>query len=83
MEIPKQLLLEAASQNTAMQYGAEAVELIKHAVELYGESPRTKRLLTEAEEAVKKGRDPRIAEWVNLPPPDPEANKTVPRYLGK
>ena len=75
VEIPKQVLLESAARNTAMRYGAEAVELIKHAVQLYGESPRTKRLLAEAEEAVKKGPDPRMAEWLNLPPPDLERMK--------
>jgi hypothetical protein len=69
VETPKQLLLTAAAQNTAMQYGAEAIELINRAVSLYGESPSTKRLLAEAEEAAKKGRDPRIAEWANLPLP--------------
>lgn len=69
VEIPRQLLLTAAAQNTAMQYGAEAIELINRAVTLYGESPGTKRLLTDAEAAAKKGRDPRIAEWANLPLP--------------
>jgi hypothetical protein len=67
--IPRELLLTAAAQNTSMQYGAEAIDLIKKAVELYGESPATKRLMTEAEVMAKKGRDPRIAEWANLPSP--------------
>ena len=69
VEIPKPLLLTAAAQNTAMQYGAEAIELINRAMSLYGESPSTRRLLIEAEAAAKKGRDPRIAEWANLPLP--------------
>jgi hypothetical protein len=73
--IPKQLLLTAAAQNTAMQYGAEAIELINRAVSLYGESPDSKRLIAEAEEAAKKGRDPRIAEWANLPGPRIEQMK--------
>jgi hypothetical protein len=70
VEIPKQLLLTAAAQNTAIQYGAEASELINRATSLYGESPSTKRLLAEADAAAKKGRDPRIAEWANLPLPN-------------
>jgi pimeloyl-ACP methyl ester carboxylesterase len=75
VDIPKQLLLETAAQNTAMQYGAEAVELIKRALALYGESSRTKRLLAEAEAAAKKGRDPRLAGWMNLPAPGVEQMK--------
>jgi hypothetical protein len=79
VDIPKQLLLMSAAQNVAMQYGAEAAALIERAVALYGESPTTKRLLAEAEEAVKKGRDPRLEEWANLPPPDIE---TMKPFLG-
>jgi uncharacterized protein len=79
VDIPKQLLLTSASQNLAMQYGTEAVELVKRAVALYGESATTKRLMTEAAEAVKKGRDPRFEEWANLPPPDIE---TMKPFLG-
>ena len=75
VEIPKQLLLAVAAENTAMQYGAEAIELIKRTVTLYGDSPSTKRLMADAEEAVRKGRDPRIAEWTNLPPPNVEQMK--------
>lgn len=75
VDIPKQLLLASASRNTAMQYGAEAVELIKRAVALYGESPGTKRLMAEAEEAFKKGRDPRLEEWAHLSPPSIEQMK--------
>lgn len=75
VDIPKQLLLACASQNTAMQYGAEAIELIKHTTQLYGESPYTKRLMSEAEEASKRGRDPRLAEWANLPSPSVEQIK--------
>src|SRR5262249_12045112 len=51
VDIPKQLLLMSADRNVAMRYGAEAVELVKRAAELYGESPTTKRLMAEAEEA--------------------------------
>jgi uncharacterized protein len=75
VDIPKQLLLASAAENTGMQYGAEAIELIKHAVALYGESPTTKRLMAEAEEATRKGRDTRLAEWANLPPPSIEQMK--------
>src|SRR5262245_57135925 len=72
VDIPKQLLLMSASRNVAMQYGAEAVELVKRAATLYGESPATKSLMAQAEAAVKKGRDHRFEEWANLPPPDIE-----------
>ncbi len=68
--IPEQLLLMAATHDTAMQYGAEAIELIKRAVALYGESPFKKQLMSDAEAAVSKGRDPRFAEWAKLAPPD-------------
>ena len=70
VDIPKELLLTAAAQDTAMRYGAEAIELIKRAVALYGETTETKRLMAEAEQAAKSGRDPRLAEWANLPAPD-------------
>jgi hypothetical protein len=33
-------------------------------------SSETKRLMAEAEQAAKSGRDPRLAEWANLPAPD-------------
>jgi hypothetical protein len=75
VEIPKQLLLATADQNTAMQYGAEAVELIKRAVALYGESSTTKRLMTAAEAAARNGRDPRLAEWAKLAAPSVEQMK--------
>ena len=75
VDIPKQLLLTTAAQNTAMQYGAEAVELVKRAEALYGESSRTKSLMAEAEEAARNGRDPRLAEWANLPAPSLEQMK--------
>jgi uncharacterized protein len=79
VDIPEQLLLEAATRNVGMLYGAEAVELVKRAVALYGESAATRRLMGDAEEAVKKGRDPRFEEWANLPPPGAEQMK---RFLG-
>ncbi|HSB10097.1 MAG TPA: redoxin domain-containing protein [Blastocatellia bacterium] len=69
VDIPKALLLMSATRNVAMQSGAEAVKLVKRAVALYGESPTTKRIMANAEEAVRKGRDPRFEEWANLPPP--------------
>jgi uncharacterized protein len=69
VEIPKQLLLLAATWSVGMQYGAEAVALIQRAVALYGETALTKRILAEAEEAARKGRDPRFEEWAKLPPP--------------
>jgi len=69
VDIPKPVLLMAATQNVAMQNGAEAVELVKRAMALYGESPTIKQLLADAEEVAKKGRDPRLAEWAKLPPP--------------
>src|SRR5262245_5820510 len=72
VDIPKQLLLISATRYVAMQYGAEAVELVKRAATLYGESPATKSLMAQAEAAVKKGRDHRFEEWANLPPPDIE-----------
>ena len=75
VEIPRQVLLEAASQSTAMQFGEDAVKLIGRAVEIYGETPTTKRLFAEAQEAVKKGLDPRQIEWASLPPPDVERMK--------
>jgi hypothetical protein len=75
VDIPKQLLLASASRNSSMQYGAEAVELIKRAEALYGESPTTNRLMEDAKEAVKKGRDARLEEWMNLPPPNVEQMK--------
>lgn len=35
--------------------------------------------MAEAEEAIRKGRDPRLAEWANLPPPSGEQMKA---FLG-
>jgi uncharacterized protein len=75
VDVPKQLLLTSAAEDIAMQYGAEAVDLIKRAAQLYGESAYTKRLMTEAEEANKRGRDPRLAEWANVPAPAIEEMK--------
>src|SRR5262249_30578838 len=69
VDIPRSVLLIAATHNIAMQNGAEAVELVKRAAALYGDSPTTKRLMADAEEAVRKGRDPRLAEWAKLPSP--------------
>ncbi|MEO6394068.1 MAG: alpha/beta hydrolase-fold protein [Pyrinomonadaceae bacterium] len=70
VDIPQPLLFQTARENTAMNYGAEAVELIKRAVLIYGESPTAKQLLISAEEAAKRGRDPRLEEWAKLPSPD-------------
>src|SRR5581483_9828522 len=75
VDIPKQLLLIAASRNVGMQYGAEAVELIRRAEALYGESPLTRQIMADAQEAARKGRDPRFEEWAKLPPPDVEQMK--------
>ena len=69
VDIPKQLLLLAATRSVGMQYGAEAVALMKRAVALYGESALTRRMMAEAEEAERKGRDPRFEEWAKLSPP--------------
>jgi uncharacterized protein len=75
VDIPSPLLLNSADQNIALQHGAEAVELVKYAVALYGESFRTERQLKEAEEAVKKGRNPKLEELMNLPAPPPASMK--------
>lgn len=75
VEIPNQLLLNAADQNIALQHGSEAVALIKKATELYGKSFRTERLLNEAEAAVRKGRNPQLEELMNLPAPSAAAMK--------
>ena len=75
VDIPKQVLLMSAIRNTAMQHGIEAVELVKRAAALYGESTETQRILADAEAAVKKGSDPRLEEWANLPPPGAEQLK--------
>lgn len=75
VEIPNQLLLDAADQNIAIQHGSEAVALVKKAVALYGESFRTQRQLNEAEEAVKKGRNPKLEELMNLPSPNLDSMK--------
>lgn len=69
VEIPYQLLLGAADQNIAVQHGAEAVALAKKAIALYGESFSNERRLNEAEAAVKKGRNPKLEELMNLPTP--------------
>jgi pimeloyl-ACP methyl ester carboxylesterase len=71
VDIPRQVLTTVAARNTAMRYGAEAVELVKRAEALYGQTSMTKRLLAEAEDAVRRGRDTRLAEWAALPPPAP------------
>jgi len=75
VDIPKQVLLMSAIRNTALQHGIEAVELAKRALALYGDSPAARRILEDAEAAVKKGRDPRLEEWANLPPPGAEQLK--------
>jgi pimeloyl-ACP methyl ester carboxylesterase len=75
VDIPKQLLLLSATRNVGMQYGTEAVELVKRAEALYGESLLTRRILSEAEAAARKGRDPRFEEWAKLPPPSLEQIK--------
>jgi uncharacterized protein len=69
VEIPKQLLMNSADQNIAIQHGPEAVALVKYAVANYGESFKTERQLREAEEAVKKGRNPKLEELMSLPAP--------------
>jgi len=69
VDIPKSVLLIAAEHCTAQQYAPDAIELIKRAVELYGESQRAEDLMMIAQETVKKGRDPRLDEWENLPMP--------------
>ena len=79
VDIPKEVLLMSADHNIAVQHSIEAVALIKHAVAIYGESFRTERQLEEAETAVKKGRDPRLEEWANLPPPTLDSMKA---FLG-
>lgn len=75
VEIPKPLLLLAATRLVAMRQGVEAMALVKQALALYGDSPQTKRILAEAEAAAAKGRDPRYEEWSNLPPPSQEQMK--------
>lgn len=75
IDIPKQLLLTAADQNIAIQHGPEAVELINHAVALYGDSFRTERQLREAQEAVKKGRNQKLEELMNLSAPSSDSMK--------
>lgn len=79
VEIPQQLLLNAADQNIAIQHGAEAVELVKKAIALYGESFRTEREMREAEDMVKKGRDAKLEELMNLPLPSIDSMKS---FLG-
>jgi predicted alpha/beta superfamily hydrolase len=75
VEIPKQVLLISADQNIAVQHGIEAVALVKHAAAIYGESFPIERRMKEAEEAVKKGRNPKFEEWANLPPPTLDSMK--------
>ena len=74
VDIPLSVLLVSAGRNASQRYGAEATKLVERAVMVYGESPSTKRMLAEAEEAVKKGPpDPRVAEFLNAPSPGPES----------
>ena len=80
VDIPKSLLLVSAEKCAAEQYGEEALALVKRAVELYGESPRSKRAMANAEEAIKKGRNPQIEEWAKLGPPDVDKMKP---FLGR
>ena len=75
IDMPERLLLIAATHNVAMRHGAEAGELVKRAMALYGESPFKKQILADAEETARKGRDPRIEEWAKAPPPDVEKMK--------
>jgi thiol-disulfide isomerase/thioredoxin/pimeloyl-ACP methyl ester carboxylesterase len=69
IDIPEQLLLTAATHDVAMQYGAEALELIKRAASLYGDSPFKRQILADAETVATKGRDPRFEQWAKLGPP--------------
>lgn len=72
VNIPLRVLLVSAGRQASQRYSAEAIKLVERAVVIYGESPATKRLLAQAEEAVKKGPpDPRVAEFLNSPPPTP------------
>ncbi len=76
VNIPQKVLLRSASRNISAQNGAEAVKLIQRAIALYGESTMTKRLMAQAEAAIQKGGpDPRVAEYLNMPPPSPEQMK--------
>jgi len=75
VEIPEALLLVSASQNIAIRHGSEALDLIKRAEAVYGESSATKRLKAEGEEAAKEGRDPRFEEWTRLKSPTVEQMK--------
>lgn len=67
--IPLEVLLGSADQNLAIQHGAEALALAKHAFSVYGDTNDIDRRLREGEEMAKKGRDPRFEEWTALPPP--------------
>lgn len=73
--IPQSLLVESANRFLARQDGAQAEELVKWAIRLYGASPGTKQLLAQAEAVRKKGTDPRLAEWSQVPPPELEKMK--------
>lgn len=76
VNIPLRVLLVSAGRNASQLYGEEAVKLARKAEAVYGESPATKRMLAEAEAAAKKGGpDPRVAEFLNLPPVSAEKMK--------
>ncbi|MBX7223534.1 MAG: hypothetical protein K1Y36_26710 [Blastocatellia bacterium] len=75
VRIPQSLLVESANRFLARQDGAQAEELLKRVVLLYGASPGTRQLLAQAEAVRKKGTDPRLAEWSQIPPPEPEHMK--------
>jgi uncharacterized protein len=73
VDIPQRVLLRSASRNLTAQNGTEAAKLIQRAIALYGESATTNRLMAQAEAAIKKGGpDPRVAEFLNMPPPSAE-----------
>jgi hypothetical protein len=76
VDIPYRVLLRSASRNIGAQNAVEGLRLADRAGELYGESAATRRLLAEAEEAIKRGGpDPRIAGFLQTPPPSVEQMK--------
>jgi hypothetical protein len=80
VDIPQRVLLRSASRNVTAQNGTEAIKLIERAIALYGESATSKRLMAQAEAAIKSGGpDPRVAEFLNMPPPSAEQMKA---FLG-
>jgi len=79
VEIPVEVLMTAADRNLAIQHGAEALDLAKHAASVYGETNGIDRRLREATETAKKGRDPRLEEWFSMAPPSADA---ITPFLG-